>query len=288
MDVVRGKQPGAQPLAVGAPTEVRSSNVPLEAKAEDRTAHWKAFDALAAKSEADMYSDVAAALKADQRLVLRLFNEEAKGWAPTETKDMGPADIARFMAKLEREYRQARGDDWLALAGRYTASTANAAVRQIAATLGIGFDVMQPGILPYIREHAGQLIQGIEDTTLAGVRQHLESAFREGEGIDKMARRLEDAGVFDESRARLIARTESTTVANQAQLEGVATWSEATGATVTKSWLATQDERTRDEHLILDGETVGIDETFSNGLPAPEEPNCRCTMTFAVTRQEAA
>jgi len=38
------------------------------------------------------------------------------------------------------------------------------------------------------------------------------------------------------------------------------------------------DDRVRDEHLLMDGEIVGIRENFSNGLPAPGEINCRCVI----------
>jgi hypothetical protein len=42
----------------------------------------------------------------------------------------------------------------------------------------------------------------------------------------------------------------------------------------------------RPEHAELEGEAAGIDEEFSNGLLAPEEPGCRCTLIYAL--EEAA
>lgn len=58
------------------------------------------------------------------------------------------------------------------------------------------------------------------------------------------------------------------------------------GIILDKQWLATHDERTRDSHAHLDGETVHYNEKFSNGLRYPQDPqgeagevyNCRCAM----------
>jgi uncharacterized protein with gpF-like domain len=58
------------------------------------------------------------------------------------------------------------------------------------------------------------------------------------------------------------------------------------GVVQKKVWIATPDDRTRESHLMLDGEEVDIDEEFSNGLMFPADPsgepeevyNCRCSM----------
>jgi SPP1 gp7 family putative phage head morphogenesis protein len=50
-----------------------------------------------------------------------------------------------------------------------------------------------------------------------------------------------------------------------------------------KTWQATRDARTRPEHAAMHGETVTVDETFSNGEDAPGEPNCRCTLLFELS-----
>lgn len=58
------------------------------------------------------------------------------------------------------------------------------------------------------------------------------------------------------------------------------------GINLKKMWVATLDTRTRHSHARLDGESVGIDEEFSNGCKFPADPdgapsevyNCRCTI----------
>ena len=59
---------------------------------------------------------------------------------------------------------------------------------------------------------------------------------------------------------------------------------------VRKVWVATKDKRTRDTHAALDGESMGIDQPFSNGLQYPGDPNgppeevinCRCAMLMRI------
>ena len=66
------------------------------------------------------------------------------------------------------------------------------------------------------------------------------------------------------------------------------------GIRLKKQWVATLDGRTRHTHREIDGEIVGIDETFDNGCQFPGDPlgapgetfNCRCTMIAAVEGHE--
>ena len=68
--------------------------------------------------------------------------------------------------------------------------------------------------------------------------------------------------------------------------------SEAMGNKHTKIWRTAGDNRVRDSHAAIDGEEVGIDALFSNGLKRPKDPNgrpeeiynCRCTILWDGTR----
>lgn len=76
---------------------------------------------------------------------------------------------------------------------------------------------------------------------------------------------------------------------NKARLDGMYR-AEDMGNELTKFWMATLDNRTRDSHAMLDGVSVPLNETFDNGLERPRDPkgepaeicNCRCTMTYGV------
>ena len=76
---------------------------------------------------------------------------------------------------------------------------------------------------------------------------------------------------------------------NKARLDGMYR-AEDMGNELTKFWMATLDNRTRDSHAMLDGVSVPLNDTFDNGLERPRDPNgapaeicnCRCTMTYGV------
>lgn len=161
----------------------------------------------------------------------------------------------------------------------------------------------RPGDLPLIPIE-GRLdrlvgkMQGLGPDTATSLGRALQQGTNLGEGIDKLAARVQS--VFDTSDhvADRIARTEVVGASN-----GVA--DDYAGALhssmpLEKSWLATQDERTRPSHSDADGQTVGYDETFTVGdsqLEYPGDPdgdddevmNCRCTATYDVvgSAQEA-
>lgn len=56
------------------------------------------------------------------------------------------------------------------------------------------------------------------------------------------------------------------------------------GDRLEKTWRGVKDNRERDEHLAMEGETVGFDEPFSNGEMTPGEStyNCRCVPIVRV------
>ena len=100
----------------------------------------------------------------------------------------------------------------------------------------------------------------------------------DGEGIADLTNRV--SGVYEEYpsyRSERIARTETTASNNEGALEGFKQSDVATH----KEWIATGDERTRPEHVALNGQIVKLDKAFSNGLQYPSEPNCRCVIAPA-------
>ena len=66
----------------------------------------------------------------------------------------------------------------------------------------------------------------------------------------------------------------------------------ARGADIVKEWSATLDGKTRDSHMLVDGEVREIEDRFSNGLLYPCEAgqaaaeviNCRCVALTRVRR----
>ena len=151
------------------------------------------------------------------------------------------------------------------------------------AELGIegSFDVTNPEVIKFIKKRAGLLIKSIGDTTLEKLKKTLAAGVDIGESIPKLAERI--SGVFTDAkgyRSTLIARTETIASSNSGALEAY----KQSGVVEKKEWLATMDDRVRDEHASMNGEKVGLNEPFSNGEMAPSSPNCRCTILPVIKK----
>ena len=111
----------------------------------------------------------------------------------------------------------------------------------------------------------------------------------QGEPMDKIAGRLSKVADMNETAAIRNARTMVTGAENKGRQDSYAR-AEADGIILERTWLATNDSRTRHSHAVLDGETKPIDTPFSNGLMYPGDPdgepsevyNCRCTLIAKV------
>ena len=76
---------------------------------------------------------------------------------------------------------------------------------------------------------------------------------------------------------------------NKARLDGMYR-AEDMGNSLTKIWIATLDNRTRDTHADRDGEEIALDDEFAPGLSRPRDPNgapseicnCRCSLKYGV------
>lgn len=123
-------------------------------------------------------------------------------------------------------------------------------------------------------------IQRINSEVLQGILQ--------GESMDKVAGRLQNAGISSEKAAIRNARTMVTGAQNHGKLDSYYRLQDD-GIEIKKRWDATLDKRTREAHGELDGESVDIDEPFVNSIGKimyPGDPdadpenvyNCRCSL----------
>lgn len=76
---------------------------------------------------------------------------------------------------------------------------------------------------------------------------------------------------------------------NKARLDGMYR-ADDLGNSITKIWIATLDNRTRDAHADRDGEEIALGDEFAPGLSRPRDPNgapeeicnCRCSLKYGV------
>lgn len=227
----------------------------------------------------------ASALAKDLANIQKLIQPETKvdipGVTPI-TKAQRDAALKRVKHYLEVESKA----NWEDAVKAPINSAATASVSQLVGELGLSFDVLQPGLAKFVKKEVGHLIKQISATTLDDVQSHMATGLKDGQSIDQIKDALSESGAFAPSRARLIARTESTRATNGAQRSSLSDYQKESGNKVKKEWLTSNDDRVREEHEKMEGERKDIDEVFTNGLLEPGEPNCRCSLLYSV--EEAA
>lgn len=118
------------------------------------------------------------------------------------------------------------------------------------------------------------------------VHDAVTKSVKRGDSIPKMAAEIRKVSNRSRANSILVARTETTRIQNISRMDSFHAAERAGVKIRGKEWLATHDDRTRDSHAAIDGEIVGLDEDFSNGLEYPGDPdgepeevcNCRCTV----------
>lgn len=142
--------------------------------------------------------------------------------------------------------------------------------------------------LAYMRMHALGRIRSIQGTTLDDVKRVVEQGFAEGASVGKIASAIRKvAPVIARSRAEVIARTETHGGANAGAYEGAA----SIGVKMRKVWVASADERTREEHAAADGQEIDMEGSFVVGSESMKFPgdataspgnviNCRCAAIY--------
>lgn len=126
----------------------------------------------------------------------------------------------------------------------------------------------------------------IGDAAWLNMRAQLLEGFQQGESIDDLAKRVRLTANMTAAQARTVARTEVVGASN------AGSFAEARVMEVQfKTWLNTDDPRTRPTHVRAGDQRVQMDETFIVGgarLRFPHDPlgppgetiNCRCTLLF--------
>lgn len=113
----------------------------------------------------------------------------------------------------------------------------------------------------------------------------------------EMARNLKNITNVDLNKCLRITKTEGHRIQCESAFN-VQMGAKAKGANIMKQWDSTLDSRVRPSHQKVDGEIVGVEENFSNGLMYPGDPNglpnevinCRCALLqrakWALTDEE--
>lgn len=123
------------------------------------------------------------------------------------------------------------------------------------------------------------------DFLKTSVRMEISRGIAQALSYQEIARNIKNTTNVDYNKSLRIAKTEGHRIQNESAYN-VQVRAKEKGANVVKQWDSTLDSRTRESHQKLDGEIVGVDEKFSNGLMFPGDPNgsasevvnCRCAL----------
>jgi len=292
-------KPGEKPAPEAAPPEATPIEPPAKTiefsitkaakgrfSIEQKAAIWKTFDASATAGEG-LFA----------RAVEKIAAAQAKLFHDTFKAELG--NSRDFAGAVERTCQKVLGKSADAAVKSGLAPAWLKSMKQgfelAQEVLGgtIDFSLYDPKFNAWVDQAGLMKAKEINDTTRTALREKLAAEVSEGvqsgESMSKIAARIREAtdGVYDnmsKNRAMVIARTETMSSVNTGEFEVYK------GEGVTKKeWLATQDDRTRDEHAAADGQIVGIDEPFTVGgeaLQYPGDPTgsageviqCRCTV----------
>jgi len=154
------------------------------------------------------------------------------------------------------------------------------------------FDLHRQFVQTFISNHALDHARKITDATKTKLTRVMREGAAEGLGSNQIARnmrdvyeRWEDDDELDVSRANKIARTEVHSSSQYGHYAGAKQAEDELGIVQSKKWLDSGDDRVRESHDEVHGETLKLDQYYSNGLLYPGDPggeakeiiNCRCT-----------
>ena len=150
----------------------------------------------------------------------------------------------------------------------------------------------------WINAVAAEKVTQIAGTTLEQARKIIQQAAADAieDGLSEretalliQSRIANDGARISRLRSRVISRTESHAASNASNQMAA----QASGIPMVKEWIASGGERTRENHLFANGQTVNMNEPFVVGgdyLMQPGDPsgspeeviNCRCAVGYSL------
>lgn len=220
------------------------------------------------------------------------------GYGPASPDDLNGI-LAAWLAALGPIPHQRTNATTGGLMGWLQAEYASAAEEQLRIVFtALGYDL---GALPsltllseaesaraYLVAARNRLV-GVGDTLWHDARATLTEGLTAGEAIPDLAARITGLHEIASARATVIARTEVIGASAAGSISAM----RSTGLVATKTWLATDDARTRPDHAEANEQTVALEESFEVGDsmldhpgdpdgPADEVIQCRCALGYSL------
>jgi SPP1 gp7 family putative phage head morphogenesis protein len=180
---------------------------------------------------------------------------------------------------------------------------AQAGAAQLAGTVSVSLDLANEQAVAYANERAAELVGmkyvdgklkpnpkakwAITETTRKLLRGSIKQAMADGWSNDELANVIEDNYAFSQTRAEMIARTE-TAMADVAGNMIAYAEAEDMGVTVLKKWITANDDRVSPD-CAMNGQSkpLPMKKAFPSGAQAPpDHPRCRCDVSPVVLEDE--
>jgi HK97 family phage portal protein len=276
--------PVVVPIPIDSQTDGKSAKkkgFSIERKSEI----WHQFDKAATAQEYPFRKAMKKVADYQQKEFNREF-EDLVGTGLSPSEAIGMATTHVFGEEANNSLMKSLYSGWM------DSMKAGMSLANEIAGIKIDFTLVQPAFREWIDKHGLEKATSINDTTKAQLSKSLGDGIDAGESIRELQSRIADQ--FDglrDYRTERIARTETAGSMNYGSIETY-----KSGGISQKSWLTTMDSRTRDDHAMLDGETIAIDDDFDVGgdsMSAPglgsdpaENCNCRCSILPVVGEKE--
>lgn len=150
-------------------------------------------------------------------------------------------------------------------------------------------DAINAARVRFLKANVGEKVSEVSNTSREKIKRIIADAEERDLPSSEIADLLEESigGDIGDRRAMTIARTEVHSASQDSQFEAA----QATGLNLRKRWVATEDSRTREDHLQADGQVIDMEESFEVGDDellyagdpdgSPEQIiNCRCITVY--------
>ena len=190
-------------------------------------------------------------------------------------------DVTRLVKRTaDKLARAIKAESVIPIATKYGAATSDFQRAQLAkqARAAVSIDVRKlagldrnvPKQLVTFAETNAQLITGLGQRMADDIADVVQEGVVSGSRWETIAARLAERGTVTESRAALIARDQV------GKLYGAVNKQRQTNLGVTRYvWRTVRDNRVREEHEALDGDSIAWESPPDDGHPG-EAVNCRC------------
>ncbi|MFI8865334.1 phage portal protein [Streptomyces sp. NPDC053707] len=264
----------------------------------------RAVRALAREQQERVLRDFDRLMKKPQRSSdwLTEVRTEACALAREDTVRLAPPDLDVVPAARATDMDVAVGPDgweqrirvreifdggyWRRQTARVLRPFVERAWRRGGATITGSFDLDEPDVATALTDRIDELAGQVTATTEQVLRsQLLAHGVAEGESVPELRARLQKVFAnLSDFRATMIARTE--TVGGYSQASFLAALD---AGAVRKTWVSTDDKRTRRTHRAAQGSSVAMNKRFpltesrwpaDPAAPANQSIQCRCCLTF--------